>query len=316
MSVSIIRYRDRAEWLDGRKGGIGSSEVATILGVNEYETPYQLWRRKKGLDPEQPENIYMKAGHILEDAVSRYFADETGAEIIKRSADDFIVFNDMRPYLRVSPDRTLWMPGKTHNEANKGILECKTTQLEVSPDDVPQRWFVQLQYQLGAAEKNFGALAWLTRGLEFGYAVYDFDPEFFKWIIEECDRFWTDYIVGDGVPDNMSVEDIAIRYPRSAAGKSVEATEEISDLAVELLEAKAAQKEAETRVDELSAKIKLFMGDAEILTYGGRTLATWKTGKDKEVFDIRAFEAQHGALMTKYMVPVPGNRTFLLKKQK
>ena len=50
MSNTVIRPKDRAEWLEYRKDGIGSSEVATILGLNPGETPYQLWRRKKGLD--------------------------------------------------------------------------------------------------------------------------------------------------------------------------------------------------------------------------------------------------------------------------
>lgn len=46
MSYTIIRPKDRNEWLEHRKSGIGSSEVATILGLNPWETPYQLWRRR------------------------------------------------------------------------------------------------------------------------------------------------------------------------------------------------------------------------------------------------------------------------------
>lgn len=33
MSYTIIRPKDRNEWLEHRKSGIGSSEVATILGL-------------------------------------------------------------------------------------------------------------------------------------------------------------------------------------------------------------------------------------------------------------------------------------------
>lgn len=50
MANTIIRPKDREEWLQVRKSGIGSSEVATIVGLNPWETPYQLWRRKVGLD--------------------------------------------------------------------------------------------------------------------------------------------------------------------------------------------------------------------------------------------------------------------------
>ena len=63
---------------------------ALSLGLNPFETPYQLWRRKKGFDPPKAENFAMKAGHYLEDAVSRFYADETHRDIIKRSAGDWI----------------------------------------------------------------------------------------------------------------------------------------------------------------------------------------------------------------------------------
>ena len=78
MSYTIIRPKDRNEWLEHRKSGIGSSEVATILGLNPWETPYQLWRRKVGLDEPKTETFAMKAGHYLEDAVAQFWHDDTG----------------------------------------------------------------------------------------------------------------------------------------------------------------------------------------------------------------------------------------------
>lgn len=82
MSTTVIRPKNRAEWLEYRKSGIGSSEVATIVGLNPWETPYQLWRRKMGLDAPKEETFAMKAGHYLEDAVSQFWQDATGREVI------------------------------------------------------------------------------------------------------------------------------------------------------------------------------------------------------------------------------------------
>lgn len=313
MSVQIIRYKDHAEWLNGRQGGIGSSEVGTILGCNPWETPYQLWRRKKGLDPAKTENFVMKAGHYLEDAVSKFYEDETGVQIIKRSADEFLVVNDAKPYLRVSPDRTFWLPNMPHNDENKGICECKTTQMSVDAENVPQHWFVQLQYQMGVAEMQHGALAWLTQGREFGYQNYEFDSEFYAWMLTELDKFWTDYIVGDKVPDSVNVEDVMIRSPRSVAGKIVDATEEMAGLVVALKEAKESADEASGIVDELTEKIKLFMGDAETLNYNGAVLATWKSNKDSVKFDAKRYQAENADLCRRYMVTAPGQRRFILK---
>lgn len=159
MSYTVIRPKDRNEWLRQREKGIGSSEVGTILGLNPFETPYQLWRRKKGLDAPKQESFAMKAGHYLEDAVSLFYHDETGKDIIKRSAGDYLIVDDEKPFLRVSPDRTYWIPDMPRNDHNKGILECKTTQMEIDENSVPQHWFAQLQYQLGVAGLPQGALA-------------------------------------------------------------------------------------------------------------------------------------------------------------
>ena len=194
MSNTIIRPKDRTEWLKYRESGIGSSEVATIVGLNPWETPYQLWRRKVGLDAPKQENFAMKAGHYLEDAVSLFWQDETGQQVIKSSAGDWLIRDDERPYLQVSPDRTYWLADMPHSNENKGILECKTTQMTIDEDDIPKHWFVQVQYQLGVAGYQHGSLAWLTQGRNFGYKDLAFVPDFFAWLVEEVDKFWVDNI--------------------------------------------------------------------------------------------------------------------------
>ena len=178
-NVTIIRPKSREEWLDIRKSGIGSSEVATIVGLNPWETPYQLWRRKTGLDEPKQENAAMRNGHHLEDAVSRMWNDATGREIIKRSAIDWIIRDNDRPYLQVSPDRTYWLSDDSRANDNKGILEIKTTRMKVDPEDLPKYWFAQVQYQLGVAGYTQGSLAWLSagQGFDFGYQDLKLVPD-------------------------------------------------------------------------------------------------------------------------------------------
>lgn len=319
MSCTIIRPKDRQEWLDHRKSGIGSSEVATILGLNPYETPYQLWRRKLGIDPPLAENFAMKAGHYLEDAVSMFFRDETGSEIIKSSAGDWLIVNDAKPYLRVSPDRTYWLPDRPKNERNKGILECKTTQMEVDMDNVPQHWFCQLQYQLGVAEYERGALAWLTMGRNFGYTNFDFDPEFYQWMVEEVERFWLDNIVGKKEPLAINVADVLLRNPRHVVGKQIEATEELVEACTELKELKEELAAMNTRKTELENTVKMAMDDAEALVAPNTDLtkplilATWKAAKDSVKFDEKRFASENPDLYQSYLSTVAGSRRFLLK---
>lgn len=315
MSYTIHRPKSREAWLDLRKGGIGSSEVGTILGLNPYETPYQLWRKKKGLDAPTPENFAMRAGHYLEDAVSLFYQDETGNEIIKSSAGDWLIVNNERPFLRVSPDRTCWKRGMARKHDNKGIVECKTTQKEIDGDSLPQHWFCQLQYQLGVAELNWGAIAWLTAGREFGYRDLTFDKDFYDWMIEEVTRFWVDCIQGNQEPLAINVEDVILKSPRHIAGKTLTANDDIIAELAELKEVREELAALDQRKKAIEETIKMTMGDAEALVLPNTddVLCTWKAGKDRTKFDDKRFAQEHPDMYAQYTKTTAGTRTFLIK---
>lgn len=313
MSTTIIRPKDRAEWLEHRKHGIGSSEVATILGLNPWETPYQLWRRKKGLDAPKDETFAMKAGHYLEDAVSQFWADATGREVIKSSAGDWLIVNSERDFLRASPDRTYWIPGLPKSNENKGVLECKTTQMSIDADDLPKHWFCQVQYQLGVSELTQGSLAWLCSGREFGYKDIAFVQDFYGWMTEEIERFWVDNILGGVEPAATSVADVVTKYARHTEGKIIEVSDEMLTVYTRLKEVRAEIAKAEVEKEELEAKIKIGFGDAEAISYNGQTLATWKASKESAKFDSKAFCQAHPDLAQSFTKTVPGTRRFILK---
>jgi putative phage-type endonuclease len=313
MSNTIIRPQSREEWLKARESGIGSSEVATIVGLNPWETPYQLWRRKVGIDPPKDETFAMKAGHYLEDAVAQFWHDETGRDIIKSSAGDWLIRDNERPFLQVSPDRTYWLTGMSRNNVNKGILECKTTQKSIDADDLPKHWFVQVQYQLGVAGLGQGSLAWLCSGREFGYKDLAFVEDFYGWLVEEVEKFWTDHILGKVEPAAVNVSDVLLMYNKHTDGKSIEVSEEVLASWKELKEVRKELDALEDRKEELENKIKLAFGDAEAITFGGNTLATWKAPKASMKFDYKAYQKDHADLCKPYLTEQIGARRFLIK---
>jgi len=69
----------------------------------------------------------------------------------------------------------------------------------------------------------------------------------------------------------------------------------------------------EERKDTLEGRLKMAFGDAEAITYGGDTLATWKAPKPSMKLDTKLLAAKYPNIVEEYTLPVQGARRFLLK---
>jgi putative phage-type endonuclease len=308
--MNIIKPKTREEWLSIRKNGIGSSEVASILGLNPFQYAYQLWLNKTGKETNTEENFFMKAGHYLEDAVSQFWQDETGKVVIKSSAGDWLIQDEKRPWMQVSPDRTFWIK---EGSKEKGILECKTTQRSIDAEAIPMHWFCQVQYQLGVAGMRHGSIAWLTAGREFGYKDIELDDTFFKYLTEAVDRFWNYNVKENHEPALTSVQDVVEKYPTHTEGKQVEVSQDIYNNYCELVSYREQIKDLEAKKDECEERLKLAFGDAEALTYMGTPIATWKAPKPSLKFDARIFKEKYPNLYDEFCLPSQGARRLLIK---
>ena len=76
MEPLVIICKDRAEWLEARKDGLGASDAAAVLGISPWKTNVQLWEEKTGLVV--PEDIggnpAVKYGNDAEPLLRQFFA--------------------------------------------------------------------------------------------------------------------------------------------------------------------------------------------------------------------------------------------------
>lgn len=313
MAAYKLVSKTREEWLENRKGGIGASEVATILGCNPWDTPYQLWLRKTGQAAPIEENLSMRLGHLLEESVATLWGEETNREVIKSTAGDWMYVDKDKPFLRVSPDREWWIPGMKKNARNRGILECKTTQKSIDADAIPKHWFCQVQMNLGVAGYEHASLAWLTSGRNFGFKDIEFNKSFYEWMVSEVETFWNENVLKGIAPAPVNLQDIISIYPKSEDGKGIEVSEEIALMCEELKTLNEQLDKMEEGKKAIEEKIKMAFGDAESISYGGTTLATWKSSKPSEKFDSKRFKAEHPELAAQYIKEQAGSRRFNLK---
>ena len=321
--ATIIRPKNHDEWLEQRTFGIGASEVGTIMGVNKYQTPYQLWLRKKGDVVEDTENEALIWGHLLEDAVAKRYQMATGADIVKSSAEEIIYVDEKKPFMRISPDRLYHPNGAKHTKANLCLLECKTSLMPISEDDVPKSYFCQCQYQMHVSGIHHCTLAWMNlSNRTFGYKDFEYDKQFCDYMESKVEEFWTRYIVGDEEPPVETEDDARMRYPVSVVGSVKQATSGEVDMATELAAVKAKIKAIENceefaalkqRESELVASLKIAMeANENLVTADGDLLLTYKTAKSSSVFDEETAISRYPDLKDCY-ISKQGKRTMLLK---
>ncbi len=311
--IKTIYAKDHDEWLTLRQGGIGSSEVGTILGVNPYDTPYQLWLRKTGQMPAKEENTAMRMGHLLEPVVAQLYEEQTGNKVIKKTAADFVVVNDYFPFMKASPDRYV------HKGSRKGkmLLECKTTNLNVDEDNLPKSWFCQVQYLLACSGLEEGAIAWLKHGREFGYLPIVRDDDFVNFMLEKVDSFWQRSVVNGEPPSlDLTTDDVAFRFPSEQEGLSATATPEVYNNYKQLLEVRNKIDELEATKALIETRIKAHMGCAERLVFGDTVLATWKTYKGRTTIDAKALASAHPKIAQLYSKTTATTRRFAITQPK
>lgn len=315
-----ITSKNHADWLKSREGGIGSSEVATVLGMNPYDTPYQLWLRKTGrVQVVEEQNNLMRMGHILEDAIARLCAEDANLEIVKNSIAEFVVIDKEKSWMRASPDRYAYPKGVKKTAGNKVIIECKSSQKAVDPDNISKYWFLQVLWQMRITQVPMTYLAWLIQGRDFGFKPFYYDADFAKFVEEEVERFWIDCIIGGREPAPINVQDVLIKFPRHDEGKKVYATDDIVQMWADLKDTNDEIKRLTATKEEIESKLKMKMLDAEALVIPGdnespeKTIATWKASKPSKKFDADALKTAQPEIYAKYLHDVEGSRRFSLK---
>lgn len=293
--------------LNVRTKGIGGSEIASILGMNQYSSPYKVWLEKTGRQENNVQNKFTDAGNILENAVSDFFVFKTNHRVIKASAVQKTYVHPKYPFAIGTPDRRYI----ANSRVGKGVLECKTTQKMY--DDIDMAWFCQLQWYLGILGLSYGSVAWLERGLDFKYKEYEYDKEFFEYLIDSASTFWNDNVLKDIPPEPLNVSDIEIMFRKHRDAVTIIASEELNDIHTKICVMRDTMKELKEQEEKLVDSVKMVMRDAEAVIYRETPLFTWKASKDTTTFDKERFKEEHPALWDQYQKTVEGSRRFLVK---
>lgn len=263
---------DRAAWLAERRTGIGSSDIAGILGLSPYTTPFQVWLSKMEELEEDTESEPMRWGRLLESLILDEWERTTG-ERTDRYGDRLIRSSDY-PWLLASPDAMT---------ADGIPIDAKVTS-DWSWDEPPAHYRLQSLHQQIVVGADHGLIVALHAGRQLETYRVDRDETVAAEIIAASQEFWR--LVESGEPPPVEAEDNALlaRLWPTSTEQAVEIPEAV---AWALWDADEAYRTAKTARDAAQATVKGLLREADTATLDQWVVATWKEGKSGRRFYVK-----------------------------
>ena len=206
------RDMPREEWLSWRRGGVGGSDAAVIVGLNPCRSRLELYADKLGLMPEREDSEAMRIGRDLEAYVAQRWAEATGK---KYRRTNFMYCHDRYDFIRANIDREVI-------GENAG-LECKTTSVFNKSDfengETPLTYYCQCQHYMAVMGYERMYLAVLVLGKAFYHFVIERSEEEINALLENEVEFWKQH-VENGIPPEPDGSESAAAAIRAMQGES------------------------------------------------------------------------------------------------
>lgn len=303
---SLELIMNREEFLAQRRKGIGGSDIAAVLGLSKWKTPYEVWKDKLGLSTPTPDNEAMLWGRELEPVIRQQYAERTGREVITPSK---MLVHKEHPFLIANLD------GFT---TDNRIVEIKTARLanewgEPGTDEVPIAYLLQVQHYMLVTGFEVADIAVLISGSDYRQYEIKADKELHDMLIDEAVQFWR-CVETETPPAPVSYADAVSRYGKHSNAGEVTATAEIEEHVQSIKSIKERIKELEQKEQEHRTEIMLALGEKDtLIDLEGNQLVTWRLAKPTVRFDSKAFEAAHPELYKQFRKTGEASRRFLVK---
>ena len=308
---------DRDQWLAIRKGGIGSSDAASAVGLNPYKSALELWMEKTGrganlpkVDPND-EASPMYWGTLLEPIVAAHYTKRTGNRVRRINA---VLQHPKQPWMLANIDR------EVIGAPDVQILECKTAGqngARLWKDGVPEYVQLQVMHQLAVTGKRAADVAVLICGQELQVHRIERDETMIAQLIALERRFWQYVELNEAPPaDGSESADIALRalYPNDS-GQTVDLSgdQEMSQAFWDLLGVRQVLEIKVALEAQLKQRIQQRMGEASRAIFE-RGEVTWRRSKDASALDAARLLAEQPDIVKAYQLPKAGTRRFLVRE--
>lgn len=298
-TVTVLpETRNRADWLEQRRHGIGSSDASIIMGLSAWESPYTLWEQKTGrapLDPPvDPATEELRDwGNRLEPVIRQAVGEELGLDIVK---SDQAWANKKYPWLRANLD------GIVHGR--EIVFEFKNTSAFNRAQwdgQIPDHAEIQVHHTGLVCGWRDAVVAGLVGGNHLSIHRLTLNENILEMMMYAEEKFWQ-HVQDDTAPDvdwhERTKDALLTEWRQKHTPGAVEVDPDEARKWVEQYHAAHAdEKDAEKRKAEASNHLlKLMAGHDQIAT-GDTIWAKTKRGKLRE----KQFQADKPDLYAQYL---------------
>ena len=292
-----------AEWLQLRRSGIGGSDVAALLGMSRYTSPFELYLDKRGELPDLmcPEALMRAAGwgHLLEPLIAQRFAELHGVTVRKVG----LLRHESDPWRLANLDRQVFGcdDGPCLLEIkNRSAYKADEWGPSGDPAGVPDGEALQTHWYIGVTGYRHAHVGVLINGNDDRYYRIDRDPDLEADVTALAWSFWQRVQDGNPPPVDGSeavTELLSVLWAGREGAEKVLSPDEVNPLKAELKHAQAAAKEAERQVADAKNRMAVLLGGAEAAVWDGQVLFT---RKQNGTFAEKRFAEAHPDLHAKY----------------
>lgn len=315
-ALKLVKTQElsRDDWLAVRRTGIGSSDAAAAVGLNPYMSPLELWLdktgRAEGLPRPDPEDTTSPTywGALLEPIIAAVYTKQTGNKVRRVNA---VLRHPTIPFMLANLDREIV------GARDVQILECKTAGefgARLWSNGVPEYVELQVQHQLAVTGKQAAHVAVLLCGQALEVFRIERDERLIARLVELEARFWR-FVEADTPPpaDGSESADRALRHLYPGHGGQVDFTGDVrlSSTFADLVAVRAEIEARQTVEAQLKQTIQQAMGDATRAVFETGEVS-FKRSKGSSTVDMKRLLADHPEYETRYAVPKPGSRRFLV----
>jgi putative phage-type endonuclease len=283
---------DRDLWLAERRRGIGSSDVAAILGAADYATAVHVYRDKRGQLVDDAGEAAMW-GHLLEDTVAREWARRQKS-VIQRVG---LVANADSPWMMTTLDRLVLECPMDRGVKKRCALEVKCRSAFKAHRwhaDIPDDVLAQTAWQRLVTGFDHIHVAVLIGGNEMKLATAFADPKVDAYVLERVRRFRDEHLLPGVEPDWDLTKAQALIDMDSLMNQDRVGEIDLTDVGevIEYAARAAAKSAAEKAQKESAATLRRLAGGALVVTFGGE-LAYQYTPTTRSHCDLERLAERH-----------------------